>query len=63
MLLSTEMQAVLSAEASAIAQRCGAGYESDVYLTKGRAVASCYTATIKAEKDNLENNTILRSLK
>lgn len=62
MLRSAEMQAVLGEKASEIAGRCGAGYESDIYLTPGRAVASVFTATPDAVKDNAKNNTILRNL-
>ena len=62
MLRSAEMQALLGEKAAEIAGRCGAGYESDTYLTPGRAVASVYTATPEAAKDNLDNNTILRNL-
>ena len=62
MLLSEEMKAVLNEKATEIAGRCGAGYESDIYVTPGRAVASVFTATPEAAKDNSQNNTILRSL-
>ena len=62
MLRSEEMQAVLGEKASEIAGRCGAGYESDIYMTPGRAVASVFTATPEAVKDNAKNNTILRNL-
>ena len=62
MLLSQEMQDLLGSKAKEIASRCGDGYESDIYLTGGRAVASAFAATPEAEKDNLENNTLLRSL-
>lgn len=62
MLRSDEMQAVLGEKASEIARRCGAGYESDTYLTAGRAVASVFTATPEAARDNSKNNTILRNL-
>jgi len=62
MLRSDEMQALLGEKAMEIAARCGAGYESDIYLTPGRAVASVFTATPEAAKDNAANNTILRNL-
>ena len=62
MLLSPEMQAVLGEKAAEIAGRCGEGYESDTYLTPGRAVASVYAESKEAVKDNLDNNTILRNL-
>lgn len=62
MLRSDEMQALLGEKAAEIAGRCGAGYESDIYLTGGRAVASVYAESKEAVKDNLDNNTILRNL-
>lgn len=62
LLLSPEMQGLLEGKAAEIAGRCGDGYDSDLYLTPGRAVASVYTATKEAAQDNLDNNTILRNL-
>lgn len=62
MLKSQEMQDLLEEHAAQIAGRCGEGYEHDVHLTAGRAVASAYTATPAAVRDNLDNNTLLRAL-
>ena len=62
MLRSAEMQALLGEKATEIAGRGGEGYESDTYLTPGRAVASVFTATPEAAADNAKNNTILRNL-
>lgn len=62
MLRSPEMQALLGEKAAEIAGRCGDGYESDVHMTPGRAIASVFTATPEAAKDNSANNTILRNL-
>lgn len=62
LLLSAEMQGVVGEHATQIAERCGEGYEHDIYLTPGRAVASVYADTKEAIKDNLDNNTILRNL-
>lgn len=62
LLQSPEMQAVLAEQASAIRSRCGEGYETDSYMTPGRAVASVYTATQDAIKDNAANNTLLKGL-
>ncbi len=62
MLRSSEMQAVLREHADRIAGRCGEGYASDTYLTGGRAVASAFTETKEAMRDNLDNNTLLRNL-
>jgi len=62
MLRSQEMQDLLGEKAAEIAARCGAGYEADVYLTGGRAVASAFAATPAAARDNAKNNTLLRNL-
>lgn len=62
MLRSEEMQALLGEKAAEIAGRCGSGYESDTHMTPGRAVASVFTDSAEAVKDNLDNNTILRNL-
>lgn len=62
MLRSAEMQALLGEKAAEIAGRCGEGYASDTYMTPGRAIASVFTESREAIKDNLDNNTILRNL-
>lgn len=62
LLRSAEMQELLGAQAAAIAERCGDGYASDTHLTGGRAVASVYTDSPQAARDNSKNNTILRNL-
>ncbi len=62
LLRSDEMQELLGEQAAEIAGRCGAGYSSDTYLTGGRAVASAFAESPEAIRDNLDNNTLLRSL-
>ena len=62
MFQSAEMQALLGEKATEIAGRCGEGYASDTYMTPGRAIASVFAESKEAIKDNLDNNTILRSL-
>ena len=62
MLQSAEMQALLGEKATEIAGRCGEGYASDTYMTPGRAIASVFAESKEAIKDNLDNNTILRTL-
>lgn len=53
---------VCGPKAQEIASACGDGYASDTYDVGGRIVASVYTDTFEAIRDNLENNTILRNL-
>ena len=57
------MAAGLESTATAIAERCGAGYEHDRKLMPTRVISSVYTGDKRAYRDNLQNNTILRSLK
>lgn len=45
-----------------IATSCGEGYAADTYDAGSRVVASVYTDSGAAARDNLENNTILRNL-
>lgn len=63
LLRSEEMKEACQAQASAVAKRCGTGYESDSYVGKGRVNCSVYPATPKANRDNLRNNTLLKALK
>ncbi len=62
MLRSAEMQALMGEKAAEVAGRAGDGYASDTYLTGGRAVASAFAESSEAIRDNLDNNTLLRSL-
>lgn len=61
LMKSQEMQSMLAKKAKEIADRCGDGYESDIYVGKNRANASISAATKKARKDNLDNNTLLKA--
>ena len=63
LLRSNDLGEKLEGLAEAIAGRCGDGYEHDRKLMATRVIASVYTGTPEAKKDNLQNNTILRSLK
>lgn len=44
------------------ADACGDGYAADTHDAGTRVIASVYTETPEAYRDNLENNTILRNL-
>ena len=63
LLKSAEMQSVLDGYAKAAANRAGEGYDAEVHLGKKRAYANVYAATPEAKRDNLDNNTLLKSLK
>lgn len=62
LLRSAEMGAAVGELAAGIAARCGEGYASDMKLMPGRVIASAFTDSDKAERDNADNNTLLRSL-
>lgn len=63
LLKSAEMQKVLESKAAAIKNRCGDGYEQDIYVGKNRANAMVRAETTKAKKDNYNNNTLLKAVR
>lgn len=63
LMKSAEMQAVLTDKASAIRNRCGRGYEQDIYVGKNRANAMVSAASWRARKDNEKNNTLLKAVR
>ena len=62
MLKDAEMQSIVGGIAAGIASLAGEGYASDTKLMGTRVIASTYTETEAAYQDNLNNNTLLRSL-
>ncbi|CAI3376007.1 hypothetical protein CIRMBP1304_00746 [Enterococcus cecorum] len=63
LMKSSEMQSVLTNYASNIRNRCGNGYEQDIYVGSNRANAMVSAATIKAKRDNNKNNTLLKAVR
>ncbi len=61
-LRSQEMGACVKAEADRIAASCGEGYATDAKGMPTRQIASVYTATADARKDNHANNTLLKAV-
>ena len=61
LLQSKEMQDGLVQYAKSVQNRAGEGY--NVYVGRNRANVSVQTSNDKAVQDNLEKNTLLRSLK
>ena len=53
---------VCLAQAQAIAARAGTGYAVDTYQGKTRVNCSVQTDDISAYQDNLDNNTLLKSM-
>lgn len=62
LLKSKEITSEVYKAASDVQKRAGAGYEIGQYTANTRSVATVYAASDKAKKDNLENNTLLKSL-
>lgn len=63
LLKSEPMQKVLSDYATNIRNRCGDGYEQDIYVGKNRANAMVSATTYQAKKDNMDNNTLLKAVR
>lgn len=62
LLKSQEMEGCVQQVAENCRSKCGEGYATDTHMTPSRIVASVYTETAEAVKDNLANNTLLRAL-
>ncbi|WP_086350185.1 hypothetical protein [Candidatus Enterococcus clewellii] len=63
LMKSEAMQKVLSDKATGIRNRCGDGYEQDVYVGQNRANAMISAETYRAKRDNMKNNTILKAVR
>jgi hydroxymethylglutaryl-CoA reductase len=62
LLKSQEIADTVKEVAEQVAARAGDGYATDVYQTGTRVIASVYTETEEAMKDNIENNTLLKAV-
>lgn len=63
LLKSREAAEVCGEFANIIKERCGDGYEVSLHVGgKTRSNASVMATTIKARRDNLDNNTIEKAL-
>lgn len=63
LMKSEPMQKILNEYATNIKNRCGNGYEQDMYIGKNRANAMVYASTYQARSDNMRNNTILKAVR
>lgn len=63
LLKSDAMQKVLTDKATGIRNRCGDGYEQDIYVGQNRANAMVSATTYRAKRDNMKNNTILKAVR
>ena len=62
LLHSEEVAALVGKEASTRASSLGNGYSSDVYQAGTRVIASVFTETPEAARDNMRNNSLLRAV-
>ncbi|WP_406711193.1 hypothetical protein QEV68_04430 [Trueperella pyogenes] len=62
-LHSGEVEKLVRHHADQIAARAGTGYASDSWQGRTRVVASAFTETPKAMRDNSKRNTLLRELR
>ena len=62
LLKSQEVEDACQAEAQKIAARCGSGYATDTKDMPTRQIASVFTTTKEALKDNYDNNTLLKAM-
>lgn len=62
LLTSPELAAGLESLAAGIAANAGEGYAADTYQTPGRVIASAYTATPEAIRNEAKNNTLLKAM-
>lgn len=62
LLKSQEIADAVKEVADQVAAKAGDGYATDVYQAGTRVIASVYTETEEAMKDNLDNNTLLKAV-
>ena len=63
LMKSEEMQDILNSYASDIQSRAGEGYETSPHVGKNRANNIIYPDSVKAKKNNLKNNTLLKAIR
>lgn len=63
LMQSSGMQLLLKGHATAIKNRSGSGYKQDLYVGKNRANARVWADSSEAKRDNMKNNTLLKSVK
>lgn len=63
LLKSSEMQQICMEHATDAASACGTGYEAQERNYPERKGAAVVAVTHAAKRDNLKNNTILKSLR
>lgn len=62
LLKSPELEQFMGEQAKKLADACGEGYAWDTKQMPTRVIASAYTETMDAMRDNAANNTLLKAL-
>ena len=62
LMLSTQMMAICREKANSALSRLGDGYEATEHIGKNRVNVEIKAVSYKAQKENSQNNTILKSL-
>ena len=62
LLTSEEMKSVCESYASSTVSSLGDGYNYDSYIGKNRARATVRASSREAERDNSENNSMLKAV-
>lgn len=63
LLRGEEMKALVEERGSAAATRAGEGYNHRVHNTGQRQACNVFPEAFEASRDNLKNNTLLKSVK
>ncbi len=63
LMKSAEMQSILKKKATSVKNRCGDGFEQDIYVGRNRANAGIIASTYEARKKCYEENTLLKGLR
>lgn len=62
LLKSEEMQAILAGYGESVQSRAGEGYVGEAKVYKKRAAYNVKADTVRAKRDNLKHNTLLKAL-
>lgn len=63
LMRSAEMQALMAQYGQQIAARAGTGYTFDTYVGLNRANATVFAGDRSAAENNMDNNTLLKSMR
>lgn len=62
LLKGEEMRAMLEEQTNTMLAKCGDGYKADVFNAGTRVIGSVAAESFAARRDNIKNNTLLKSL-